>query len=212
MTQDYPASIAYQMAARNSAEAAAASARTGRTDANSGSDDAEKSYRGPEKRRTPRYRCEGKAEMYEIGCDARTSATFSDISLHGCYVETQATYPVKTALRITLEANGYKVEATGNVRVNYPYAGMGIALTEMTDESRAQLKALLTSIIRPAMIMGPGIASSLPVRGLKESVPLISDPGAALQALIDFFESKQTLTRDDFLRVLRQSQTARAES
>ena len=34
--------------------------------------------------------------MREEGCDVRTWATFTDVSLHGCYVEAQATYPVGT--------------------------------------------------------------------------------------------------------------------
>jgi hypothetical protein len=65
--------------------------------------------------------------MRELTCDAHTWETFTDISLHGCYVEAQATYPVGTVLQIKLEANGVKVEITGNVRVSYPYLGMGIA-------------------------------------------------------------------------------------
>jgi hypothetical protein len=38
------------------------------------------------------------------------------------------------------------------------------------------------------------------------AVPLIADPAAALRALTDFFENRQVLMRDDFLRILRKSQ------
>jgi hypothetical protein len=211
MTQNNYVGTAYQMAVKGSAEASVPT-RAVNAELNTASDEPDqKPYQGVEKRRSARFKCIGKVEMYEDGCDAPTFATFSDISLHGCYVETQATYPVGTAFRIKLEANGHKIEATGRVRVNYPYAGMGIAL-EMTDENRAHMKALLASIMRPVMVMSPSMASSLSAHGSKESVPLISDPGTALQALIDFFESKQTLTRDDFVRVLRQSQSVRAKS
>ena len=51
-------------------------------------------YLGAEKRRSTRYKCEGSAEIQEDGREVRTWATFSDISLDGCYVEAQATYPV----------------------------------------------------------------------------------------------------------------------
>jgi len=37
-------------------------------------------------------------------------------------------------------------------------------------------------------------------------VPLISDPAAAVQALMEFFENRQLLMREDFLRVLKKSQ------
>ena len=168
-------------------------------------------YKGPEKRLSPRFKCEGSAEMREDGCDVRTWATFTDISLHGCYVEAQATYPVGTVLHLKLEANNLRVESKGTVRVNYPYLGMGIAFTEMSSENRAQLKELLGTISRPAVVMGPGIASSLPSREPLQAVPLISDPKAAVQALIDFFENRQMLVREDFLRILSKSQAALAK-
>lgn len=58
--------------------------------------------------------------MRELTCEVQTWASFTDISLHGCYVEAQATYAVGTVLQIKLEANGVKVEVTGNVRMSYP--------------------------------------------------------------------------------------------
>jgi len=170
---------------------------------------AEPSYHGPEKRRTPRYKCEGSVEMRESSCSVHTWATFTDISLHGCYVEAQATYPVGTVLQLKLEANGVRVDCTGNVRVNYPYLGMGIAFVNMTEENEARLRDMLSTVLRPSVIMGPGIASSLPAGGPLEAVPLISDPTAAIQALMEFFENRQMLMRDDFLRILRQSQSGR---
>ncbi|MGA2857259.1 MAG: PilZ domain-containing protein [Candidatus Sulfotelmatobacter sp.] len=162
---------------------------------------------GAEKRRSPRYKCEGSVELREEGCDVRTWATFSDISLHGCYVEAQATYPAGTALHMKLEANGFKVETKGTVRVNYPYLGMGIAFAGMSDEDRARLRELLGSISQPSGIIGPGIASALPATGPLEAVPRVSNPQAAIGALLEFFESRQMLMRDDFLRILRSSQS-----
>lgn len=164
------------------------------------------SFQGGEKRRSPRYKCEGSAHICEEDCDVGTWATFTDVSLHGCYVEAQATYPAGTAVNLKLEANGIKVEGKGTVRVTYPYLGMGIAFSEMSDHDRTRLKELLGTISRPSVIMGPGIASSLPTCGPLDSVPLISDPAAAIQALIEFFESRHMLTREDFLMVLRKSQ------
>ena len=168
---------------------------------------AEGQFQGSDKRRSPRYKCEGSVEMREGGCDVRTWSTFTDVSLNGCYVEAQATYPVGTILHLKLEANGMRVEAGGTVRVSYPYLGMGIAFTAMPEESRTLLKELLGTISRPSIIMGPGIASALS-SGPLDSVPLISNPTAAIQALVQFFESRHMLTREDFLRVLQQSQIA----
>lgn len=163
-------------------------------------------FQGQEKRRSPRYKCEGSAELRADNGDVRTWASFRDVSLHGCYVEAQATYPVGTLLGMKLEANGFRVETKGAVRVNYPYLGMGIAFVEMSEENRAQLKKLLGTISRPTVVMGPRVASALPAGGAALAVPLIADPSAALRALTDFFENRQILMRDDFLRILRNSQ------
>ena len=165
---------------------------------------------GPEKRLSIRYKCEGSAELREVERDVerdvRTWATFSDVSFHGCYVQAQATYPVGTILHMKLEAAGVRVEGKGTVRVTYPYLGMGIAFGEMSEDNQTRLRELLSKISRPTVIMGPGVASSLPSGKALETMPAIADPAAALLALTEFFENRQMLMRDDFLRVLRKSQ------
>jgi len=164
-----------------------------------------------EKRRSPRYKCEGSAEMRELDCDVQTWATFTDISLHGCYVEAQATYPVGTVLYLKLSVNDFKVEAKGAVRVSYPYLGMGIAFMEMTEENHRRLKDLLSTLSHPSTIVGSRAASP-PAANSRLEIPSISDPAVALQALIHFFQDRQLLTKEDFLRILRQSQILRSRS
>jgi hypothetical protein len=214
MAQEIDEGVAYLRALKRSgssiAATAAATAREITAPGHSAPDgaaaDSTERFQGSEKRRSPRYQCEGSAEMREEGCDVRTWATFTDVSLHGCYVEAQATYPVGTVLHMKLETNGLRLEATGNVRVSYPYLGMGVAFVELSEANRAQLRQMLSQISRPSAIMGPGIASSLPASGPLDAVPAIADPAAAMQALTEFFESRQMLMREDFLRILRKSQ------
>jgi len=164
-------------------------------------------FKGAEKRRSMRYKCEGSAELREDGVDIHTWVSFTDVSMHGCYVEAQATYPAGTVLHIKLEANGIRVETKGRVVVNYPYLGMGISFEDMSHDNAANLNRLLTTLSRRCVIVGPGIASSLPAGSPLTAVPLISDPDAAVQALVEFFEDRQMLMRDDFLRILNKSQS-----
>ena len=200
MAQEDNDGVAYLRALRGPAATAAAPAREPATgEAGAGEPQA---FAGPERRSSPRYKCEGSVEMREQGKDVHTWAAFTDISLHGCYVEATATYPVGTVLDLKLEANGIQVRTKGTVRACYPFLGMGIALTEMAEEDRARLKDLLRTISRPAVVMGSSLLASGPL----EPVPLISDSPAALRALVEFFEKSQTLSRQEFLRVLRQSQ------
>jgi hypothetical protein len=213
MAEETNEGSAYLMALKRSTGSAATAPAHEKTPTVSTGEQSAKnpSFEGAEKRRSPRYQCEGSVQMRESKCDVHTWATFTDISLHGCYVEAQATYPVGTVLELKLEAKGIKVEGKGNVRVSYPYLGMGIAFTETTPENQGRLKELLGSLSRPSVIMGPGIASTLPARGSLE-LPPITNPNAVIQALIEFFHERQLLMRDDFARIIRQSQSSPSTS
>jgi hypothetical protein len=203
MAHEIDEGVAYLRSLKQSASSPSAAAAPARSPAIAG--DAGDQFKGAEKRRSPRYKCEGSAELREEGCDVRTWATFSDISLHGCYVEAQATYPANTQLLMKLEANGVRLETKGSVRVSYPYLGMGIAFVDMSEENVARLRTLLATVSR-TIIVGPGMASSLPAGGPQEALPPVTDPTAAMRALSEFFESRQMLMREDFLRIVRQSQ------
>jgi len=171
----------------------------------------DKAYGGIEKRRSPRYKCEGSAELREEGHDIRTWATFTDISMHGCYVEANATYPVGTALNLKLDAKGFCIQTGGNVRVSYPYLGMGIAFTDMSDEDRDRLREMLRAVSRPSVIVASRVAPSAPAPVAAELAPMTADPASALRALVEYFENRQMLTREEFLRLLRKSQAKAAK-
>jgi hypothetical protein len=88
---------------------------------------------------------------------------------------------------------------------------MGIFFTTMSDEDRERLRELLRSVSRPSVIPGNGGPSRIPsvvrsVASAPAANPTISNPRAALQALVDFFEDRQMLSREEFRRILRKSQ------
>jgi PilZ domain len=162
-----------------------------------------------DKRKSPRYRCQGSAHIREIESGVSIWTTFTDISLHGCYVEATTTYRVGVALGLKLEANGFRVEANGEVRVTYPNLGMGISFSKMSDEDRERLRELVRSISRPSVIVGSRVAMrapSIPPIPQAEALPAAANPSAALRAMIDFFEDRHMMGRDEFLRILRKNQ------
>jgi hypothetical protein len=163
-----------------------------------------------DKRRSPRFKCEGRAELIEDGCDVRTWASFSDVSLNGCYVEATATFPVGKVLRMKLMVNGFRVETKGVVRVTYPHLGMGIAFSEMSEDNTQQLRAMLRSISRSTIIMGVEASGLVAVNPSGNGIADVADANAAVQALIRFFGTHGTLSREDFTRILHESQPARA--
>lgn len=174
-----------------------------------------------EKRKSPRYRCQGSAQLREISSGAAMWATFSDISLHGCYMEAAAGYPVGSGVALTIEVNGFRVQATGEVRASYPGLGMGISFTKISDEDRERLRALVRSLSQPSVIMGARVAETVPPSQPTNAVPGSPNPGlanpglanpgspnpgAALQAITKFFEDRHVLGREEFLRILRKTQ------
>jgi hypothetical protein len=162
---------------------------------------------GIEKRRSPRYKCEGSVEIREVRGDVRIWATCTDISMHGCYVEATTAYPVGTVLQLKIEAQNLRIQAQGNVRVAYPNLGMGVAFTQMAEDDRNRLKEVLRTIGRPSVIMG---MPSTP--GSADPVPNISNHQAAVAALIEFFDTRQMLTRGEFIRLLHRSQASNSRA
>jgi hypothetical protein len=158
-----------------------------------------------DKRRSPRYRCQGSAHIREANSGVATWTTFTDISLHGCYVEATATYGLGAVLGLKLEANGFRIEATGEVSVAYPNLGMGISFTKMSEGDRERLRELVRSISRPSMILGSPVTKRAPSPLPSDSLPHVANPGAALQAMRNFFEDRQMMGREEFLRILQKS-------
>ncbi|MGB7600086.1 MAG: PilZ domain-containing protein [Candidatus Sulfotelmatobacter sp.] len=168
-----------------------------------------------EKRKSPRYRCQGSARLREITTGVSTWATFTDISLHGCYVEAMATFRVGAKLGLTMEVNGFRVECNGEARVVYPNLGMGISFTTMSDSDRERLRELLRSLSRPSVILGArpeGSPATIPEADALSMPPNsatpVTNPGAALQAVMNFFDERHILSREEFFRILRKSQSS----
>ena len=79
MAQENSEGIAYLMALKRPAVADEIRTTAGESPAstteNVAAGQSTELYRGPEKRRSPRYRCEGSVEICEEGCEVRTWAS-----------------------------------------------------------------------------------------------------------------------------------------
>jgi hypothetical protein len=159
----------------------------------------------PERRQSPRYKCKGSARIQEIGSETSTWASFADISMHGCYLESATPCRVGTRLDLKLDANGFRVEATGEVRVAYPGLGMGVSFTKVSEEDRNRLRELVRSACRPSVILGSRI--DLPSAPMVQfDISSIVNPSAVLQAMLSFFKNRHMMGREEFLRILRKGE------
>jgi hypothetical protein len=162
--------------------------------------------KGAERRRYPRYKCEGSAEIRTDGSSVRTWATFSEVSLGGCYLEMMTTYPVDTKLDLKLQLRGFEVRSWATVRINYPFLGMGIAFTDMATEERQNLEAMIQTLVGP----GPEADAPPTASGASQET---SQPAAVnathgpnlADSLRQFFETHEVLTREEFTKFLGNS-------
>lgn len=153
-----------------------------------------------DKRRNPRYKCEGSAEFRSEGSTVRTWATVTDLSRSGCYVEMQATSPVDTPLSMTIEVTGIRVRVKGVVRVSYPFLGMGIAFTEVAEDDKAQFEELLIRLA--SGITGPAYQPDAKPAQAPSEISSVADPRSALKAVAAFFQEHHTLTREQFVELV----------
>ena len=68
----------------------------------------------------------------------------TDLSLGGCYVQTDAPFPESALVDLCVKANELEVHTEGMVRVAHPGQGMGVEFPSRTPEQRAQVLNLIT--------------------------------------------------------------------
>ncbi len=108
-------------------------------------------------------------------------------------------------LGLTLELNGFRVEASGEVRVTYPSLGMGIRFIKVSERNREQLRGMVGSISGSSAI-GPRVAARAPSIPQSDALPGVTNPAATLQAILNFFENRHVMGREEFFSLLRKSQ------
>src|ERR1700756_4735333 len=67
----------------------------------------------------------------------------TDLSLGGCYVQTDAPFPECSLVDLCFKANELEVHTEGMVRVAHPGQGMGLEFPSRTPEQRAQVASLI---------------------------------------------------------------------
>jgi len=133
----------------------------------------------------------------------------TDLSLGGCYVETEAPFPERAMVDLCLKTDEMEVHTEGMVRVAHPGHGMGVEFPSRTPEQREQVGNLinflrttpqtsLELIISPRALVadltqfepGPRQAAEAPAEEL-------DDP------LLELLRRGTSLQQEDFLGELR---------
>jgi hypothetical protein len=152
-----------------------------------------------ERRQSPRLRCSGSAEFRTADSDVRMWGTLTDVSLHGCYVEMNTTFPVGTKVDLVLKSFGIRIHSPGTVRATYPLLGMGIGFTEMDIEEHQRLKQLLASLAGQKELAPSAVANDSARQEILASVDL----PAFFEAVKEFFQKLPLLSRDEFYQIAK---------
>jgi PilZ domain len=99
-----------------------------------------------ERRGNPRYGFTATAEVVDMHSRTRMNTRISDLSMEGCYVDTNAPFPVRTKVRIRVTASKKTFETQGVVVYSLPNMGMGIAFSQPEPLHTAILKSWIDEL------------------------------------------------------------------
>jgi hypothetical protein len=136
----------------------------------------------------------------------------TDLSLGGCYVETESPFPEQALVDLCLRAGGMEIHADGMVRVMHPGSGMGVEFPSRTTEQRetvAHFIEFLTS--RPGTLPELLISPKLLVADENQFATAGTAGEEHLEdPLLDLLRGAQSLSRDQFLAELHRQRNSEA--
>jgi DNA-binding response OmpR family regulator len=80
--------------------------------------------------------------------DPVSHCKLTDMSLGGCYVETESPFPQSSAVDLCLKAAGMEIHTEGLVRIMHPAHGMGIEFPARTEEQRKSVADFIEFLTR----------------------------------------------------------------
>jgi CheY-like chemotaxis protein len=137
----------------------------------------------------------------------------TDLSLGGCYVESESPFPEGAMVDLCLKTDDMAVHTDGMVRVTHPGVGMGVEFPSRTTEQRAQVGNLI-GVLRscPESMLELSVSPRALMADLSqfESSPELDDDGAegVDDPLLDLLRQGSKLQQAEFLSELRRQRSA----
>lgn len=139
--------------------------------------------------------------------DPVSKCKLTDLSLGGCYVETESPFPQSSAVDLCLHAAGMEIHTEGLVRVMHPAHGMGIEFPARTEEQRKSVGEFIEFLTSQ-----PGASPELEIspRALRASgEELNHQPGSENDdPLLELLLAGDRLEEQDFLAQLHQQRNS----
>jgi hypothetical protein len=161
--------------------------------------------RKEERRQYPRYACHGDAEIYAQGTEFAQRAKLTDLSRGGCFVELLPAITQETKITLVLQIWQRKIRIEAVVKSVLPNFGLGIKFLHLEPKDLQQLDEVLDALERGIPLgapapSGPPLAAA-PAPAASSARPI--DPLRALEAVKSWFGDHDTLTRQEFLALLK---------
>ncbi len=132
----------------------------------------------------------------------------TDLSLGGCYVETESPFPERAMVDLCLRTEDMAVHTDGMVRVAHPSYGMGVEFPSRTAEQRAQVESLI-NLLRsaPESMLELSISPRALTADLKEFERPAEIGDEMEDPLLDLLHRGSQLQQNDFLSELRRQRS-----
>lgn len=145
--------------------------------------------------------------------DPVSHCKLTDLSLGGCYVETESPFPQSSAVDLCLKAAGMEIHALGVVRVMHPSHGMGIEFPARTEEQRKSVGDFIEFLTSQ-----PGAKPQLEITPrslLADAAELNPQPAAGSEGedpLLELLRTGDGIDEDKFLTELHRQRNSAAVS
>ena len=140
--------------------------------------------------------------------DAVNQCKLTDLSLGGCYVETESPFPQSSAVDLCLRTAGLEIHTEGLVRVMHPGHGMGVEFPARTEEQRKSVGEFIEFLTGQ-----PGATPELETspRSLVANAVDLSESGSAgtdaEDPLLELLRTGNALEEESFLAELHRQRT-----
>jgi CheY-like chemotaxis protein len=142
--------------------------------------------------------------------DAASPCKLTDLSLGGCYVQTESPLPQASAVDLCLRATGMEIHAEGLVRVMHPGHGMGIEFPARTEEQRKSVGEFIEFLTSqpgttPQLETSPRslVANSVDLNQNNGNCTTDGDDSESDDPLLELLRTGASLEEDEFLAELQ---------
>jgi hypothetical protein len=151
-----------------------------------------------DRRLTSRNSLVASVDAEESNSGMRISARTSDVSVHGCFLDTINTFSPGTQIRIHLTKANETVHSLAVVTYAHQGLGMGVAFTEISQDAREIIQRWIADLEKD----NPSPAFSRSVRNPAPETSMDDGTTSHVERLVEILVKKGLLTLEEVRRIL----------